>query len=123
MYNKINYNGYDGKTIRKISMKEKINILSFKSDYLLIIANPNICLIQQYNEYIENANILKEHSKLINIYKSGSISQTALNLFDRFTHHIRNPPKIEENEAQFISSSKQGALIFGEDNYTGVCYI
>ena len=119
MYNKINYNGYDGKTIRKISMKEKINILSFKSDYLLIIANPNICLIQQYDEYIENANILKENSKLINIYKSGSISQTALNLFDRFTHHIRNPPKIEEQEAQYISNSKQGALIFGED-YNGV---
>ena len=93
MYNNINYNGYDGKTIRKISMKEKINILSFKADYLLIIANPNICLIQQYNEYIENANILKEHSKLINMYKSGGISQTAMNLFDRFTHHIKNPPQ------------------------------
>ena len=78
-------------------------------------------LIKQYNEYIENADVLKEHSKLINIYKSGSISQTALNLFDRFTHHIRNPAKIEEQEAQYISNSKQGALIFGEE-YNGIGY-
>ena len=121
MYNKINYNGYDGNKIRKISIIEKKNILTFNSKYILIIANPNECLIQQYNEYVENANLLKENSKLINIYKSGSISQTALNLFDRFTHHIRNPPKIEEKEAEFISNSKQGALIFGEE-YTGVAH-
>ena len=119
MYNKIDCNGYDGKKIRKISMIEKKNILTFNSDYLLIIANSNECLIKQYNEYVENANLLKENSKLINIYKSGSISQTSLNLFDRFTHHIRNPPKIQEQEAEFISNSKQGALIFGEE-YNGV---
>ena len=118
MYNKIDYNGYDGKKIRKISMIEKKNILTFNSDYLLIIANPNECLIKQYNDYVENANILKENSKLFNIYKSGCISQTSLNLFDRFTHHIRAPPKIEEKEALFITNSKQGALIFGEE-YSG----
>ena len=33
MYNKINYNGYDGKTIRKISMKEKINILLYINNF------------------------------------------------------------------------------------------
>ena len=119
MYNKIDYTGYDGVKIRKISMIEKKNILTFNSNYILIIADPNKCLIEQYNEYIENANLLKENSKLINIYKSGSISQTSLNLFERFTHHIRNPPKIEEKEAEFISNSKQGALIFGEE-YNGV---
>ena len=72
MYNKINYYGYNGKKIRKISMVEKDNILMFNSDYMLSIANPNEC--------IDNASLLKENSKSFNIYKSGSISHTSLNL-------------------------------------------
>ena len=92
-----------------------------KSDYILVKADTDKCLIEQYNEFIINAELLKKESKIINLYKTGSNSNTALYLFDRFTHHIKNPPPIRQAEAQFIIKSKQGALIFAEP-YKGSGY-
>ena len=114
MYNMISYEGYDGKTTRKITKIERNKIFHFKSDYILINGDSSKCLIEQYDEFIKNADLLKCESKIINLYKSGNIDATALHLFDRFTKHIRNPPNIFQAEATFISNSKQGALIFGE---------
>ena len=81
----------------------------------------SLTLTEQYDLFIHDADILlKETEGLINLYKTGDELNTALNLFDRYTKHIANPPKINQIEATFISKCK-GAIIFGQ-TYKGPLY-
>ena len=121
LYDEMTFLGYDGQTTRIISKEERNNMFMLKSDYILIRGDSDKCLIEQYNIFIQNADLLKHESNLINLYKTGNIDRTALYLFDRFTKHIRTPPNIYQAEAEFISNAKQGALIFAEP-YQGEAY-
>lgn len=104
---------YFGSTIQPY--KKSFDIFNIDSKYILIDCNEkeDQCLIKQYDEFIKNADLLKEKS-LINLYQTGTIASTALFHFDRFTHHIKEPTHIYQAEAQFIKNSTTGALIFGE---------
>ena len=68
---------------------------------------------EEYDLFIHDADVLnKETEGLINLYKTGNNADTALNLFDKYTKIIKNPPLIKQVEASFISKCK-GAIIFG----------
>ena len=126
LYNKFTNVGYDGTEYRKLTRQEIDDSIHFKSCNILIKAGDKDKrnLKEQYDEFILEADIfLKETKSVINMYKSGNIPETALNLFDRYTHHIKNPPQIKQAEGNWIQDSKQGALIFAKtDNYIGQGY-
>jgi len=76
---------------------------------------------KQYNEFVRNADLLKKLTKgVINLYKTGTTSNTALNIFDKFTKYI-NPDSLLNNEASIIKAGSMGALI-NKEVYKGVLY-
>jgi hypothetical protein len=67
-------------------------------------------LKDQYDEFIKDANLLKQKSKFINLFKTGSDRSTALNLFDRFTKSI-TPDPIRQDEAQWLDNAMLGPIV------------
>lgn len=124
IFNSKTYNGYDGKTIFKLT-KQMINqIYHWRTDYILIKADDTkLSLEENYNNFVNRADILKhETNGEINLYKTGSNNVTALDLFNRYTKHIKIPPSIDQVESTFINNASQGALIFNTKNYDGPAY-
>jgi hypothetical protein len=124
LYDKTTYEGYDGKTKRKLTRKEYLEIEQ-TTNYILINRqeiNNKLTIEQEYNKVIETANELKKHSKgVINLYKTGDYKNTALNLFDRFTKYILNPESILQDEFKWLRNATSGAVVFGE-KYEGPAY-
>jgi hypothetical protein len=110
------------------------DVLKFKTDYIFVErtneripdeSNPPQKRFktneEEYNDYIKIADDLKrETNGRINLYKTGSIRNTALSLFDELTKHL-NPEELLEDEAIWITESTKGALIFN-DKYEGTVY-
>lgn len=114
---------YDGETFFTLTRDE------FKE----IWTNPESCkwvIIQQdnektlketYDDFIKHANMLKESSNgEVNLYKTGKIVRTALDLFYRYTPFI-NPDQIDFTESGWIDKATCGALI-SYKQYSGVGY-
>ena len=78
---------------------------------------------QEYKSFIEDANELKWRTNgYINLYKTGYKDKTtALELFDRYTKHVANPPNILQAEGQIISNATTAGIIFTDD-YEGPAY-
>ena len=103
----------------------------FKSKYILINReqqkdekgqNIEIPIEEEFKMLIPIINTLKKESGgLINLYKSGSYKNAALDLFDRFTKFMKDPEEILQDEAFWISESSIGALIWA-DEYEGELY-
>jgi hypothetical protein len=71
-------------------------------------------LDELYPIFIQYTEELKKHSNgKINLYKTGSIYNTALDLFNRFTKSIV-PEEILEDEAEWIDKCSTGALIWSQ---------
>jgi hypothetical protein len=106
---------YDGEKEYKLSLDYKKEIYAWKTPYILVNREPKLklSLKEEYDLFIHDADVLnKETEGLINLYKTGNNADTALNLFDKYTKIIKNPPLIKQVEASFISKCK-GAIIFG----------
>lgn len=118
MYDKITYEGYNGIEKRVLSFKEKNNMCYqlHSSEYVLVDRDEKkyktMTIEEEYDQYIKSADILKEKSNgLINLYKTGSINNTAMNLFDKLTKHINEIHVVKPIEANWINKSAIGALI------------
>jgi hypothetical protein len=132
LYDKFTFEIYDGKEKRIIS-KEDRNFYQydFKSPYTLIERelqrdeDGQIILIsieEEYHKLIPIVDKLKQESNgMINLYKSGSYKNAALDLFDRFNKSLNEPEEILQDEAMWIKESSIGALIWAEE-YEGELY-
>jgi hypothetical protein len=127
LYDKLTFEIYDGKTKHKLSKEEKNELMySFKSPYIVLDREEQkdgeITIEEEYNKLIPIINNLKEKSGgLINLYKSGSYKNASLDLFDKFTKFLNEPEQILQDEAEWISNSSIGALIWAEE-YEGELY-
>lgn len=132
LYDKVSFEIYDGKIKRIISKEEKNELMyNFKSPYIVIQRQVQkdkegniieLTLEEEFDKLIVINNKLKETSKgLINLFKSGSITNAALDLFDRFTKYLNDPDEILQDESEWISESNIGALIFA-DIFEGELY-
>jgi hypothetical protein len=119
LYDKETYEGYDGLNKWKLTKDEVKDIkYGFKSKYIIILRDDDFKKMSMEEEYkivVNIANKLKESSKgLINLYKTGSYKDSALDLFDRTTKCINEPSEILQDEAIWIKKSSIGALIWCE---------
>ena len=116
IYNTTTFKAYDGKKEIFITKEERNNIYSWKTQYILINKsdNKNLTLQDEYNKFIEDANILKnETNNEINLYKTGNNKITALNLFYNYNTHIITD-NIKQLEAEYINCASFGALMYAE---------
>lgn len=119
LYDKLTFEIYDGVTKRIISKEERNYYqYDFKSPFTLIEReeqDEEITIEEEYNKLIVIIdNLKKESGGLINLYKSGSFKNAALDLFDRFTKFLNEPEEILQDEAMWIKESSMGALIWAE---------
>ena len=126
LYDKRTFQGYDGKEliqIDKIKIPEFEKTTGYKYIFIPRVLEYNHLSIQEeYLEWVKTADILKKETNgIINLYKTGDIKSTALNLFDRFTKYIFNPEKISQDEFIWLRNSTTGAVIFA-DEYQGEGY-
>jgi hypothetical protein len=126
LYDRVTFEGYNGIEKRKLSKEEYKHILyNYQSEYVLIDREERekvITIEDEYKELIEAADSLKKATfGVINLYKTGNITNTALDLFERFTKYIDNPDQIEQDEAEWIQNATVGAIIWA-DKYQGPAY-
>jgi hypothetical protein len=122
---------YDGteKKIKNFSINDKTKyLIVFRENYFKTIKENGVkvkipvSIEEEYNNYMEAADILYEESnKVIDLRKTGSIKDTALNLFDKFSKFVLNPAKLEQDESLWISECNTGALMYAE-KYEGEAY-
>ena len=122
-HDKLNLLFYDGKKEFPSTIEMIDDIKHFKTEYILIPkSDSKKSFKEEYDEFVRVADCLKEITKnKINLYKTGTIKQTALNLFDSLTKTIMTPEHIKQDEALWIQESSQGALIFNNE-YEGEAY-
>jgi hypothetical protein len=119
--------GYDGKNFIPLTSEFITKVYNFESQYIIVwnnIFGKKISLVDEYRRYIKLADYLKEATKNkpheINLYKTGTINNTALKLFDEMTKQI-TPDHILDDEALWIKEASTGALVFSEE-YEGPGY-
>jgi hypothetical protein len=132
LFDKKNMIVFDGSNKWEITKAEKHKIIyDYNSKYILINRQEpekdeqgnkiEIPIEQEYKQFIEIADALKNESNgMINLYKTGSSHDTALNLFDRISKYII-PESILQDEAEWIDNSSFGAIIWAKQ-YTGELY-
>lgn len=127
MYDKKTFEIYDGQTKTKISKEEKQKLMDYKSPFILVLRekrkiSEQITIEEEYKDFVESANILKKETKgMINLFKSGSYNNAALDLFDRLTKCIVEPDEILQDEGYWIKEASTSALIWAEE-YEGELY-
>lgn len=91
------------------------------SKYILIPCDDNKTLEETYEDFIENADLLKKETKgIVNLYKTGMNRKTALDLFYKMNRCI-NPDPIEQDEAIWIQNASYSAMCWA-DKYEGKAY-
>ncbi len=128
LYDKLTFEGYDGTSKRKLSIEERNDILyNFKSKYILFgreeqKKNKLITMEEEYAKLIIDIELLKTESNgIINLYKTGNINNTCLELFDKMTKFLIEPDQILQDEAIWINESTVGSLIWAQE-YNGDVY-
>ena len=124
IYDPNTFISYDGKKEYRMTKEERNEHYNFETDYMLIVRRDNDNTFEQeYKSFIEDADELKRRTNgYINLYKTGYKDKTtALELFDRYTKHIANPPNIHQAEGQIISNATTAGIIFTDD-YEGPAY-
>ena len=123
IHDKIKKLFYDGKKEFASTIEVIEDSNHFKSDYILIPkSNKSKSMKEEYDEFVKTADRLIEISKgEINLYKTGTIKNTALKLFDKFTKTIITPDHCKQDESIWIQESSIGANIFYEE-YEGRAY-
>jgi hypothetical protein len=117
-------NAFDGIEYGKIT-KEQLREFRknpISSDFMPVKCKDDN-LEEFYKEYINDGDKIKELTKgRINLYKTGSVSKTALNFFYQNMNKKKIfPEQITKDEEPFISGSMTGGLYFSED-YKGKGY-
>ena len=123
---------YDGKDYYDTD-KEEIKRWSFtnsyKSKYIPIKKDENKTFEECFTEFVEKANTLRTLSlidgknAIINLYKTGSDTQTAKTMFyDYCNSQNIKPDPITALECTFIKKASIGALIYSNNDYEGPAY-
>jgi hypothetical protein len=116
----------DNPTERNLCVEDFLEIRSspITSKYMLVKSDPKkkkMSLEDEYNEYIQNVNEIKTESNgLINMYKTGSIKNTALKLFEHFNKTIV-AEEIGQTEAHWLQKASMGAIVYAEQ-FEGEAY-
>jgi len=126
LYDTSTFEAFNG-TNKYILLKEdKMNILSHKTDYLLVDrfqCYKTLPIEEEYKKLIEIFDTLKrETNGLINMYKTGGFKNTALDLFNRFSKCIIEPEPILQDEALWIQEASKGAILVWAEPYEGPMY-
>ena len=133
MFNRKTKEAYDGTRAWTLTLKEIKSYKDCVKSEFLLVHDPYIdklrahekvtrTLKESYDQFILDANELKTATKgIVNLYKTGEIRTTALNLFDKFSKTIAEPEKIMEQEAKWIEQASVGALITSKV-YEGPAY-
>lgn len=89
---------------------------SFTSKWLPIKKEKGKTHEETYKNFVETANMVYEKSAgKIDMYKTGSLVATAVNLFFRDMNRLKiTPEPIEEDEAQWILNTYQGQMVYQE---------
>ena len=125
VYNK-NCNGsyrcYNGASYGEYNMSAKTfkkhRAIPRSSQWTLIPNNKGSSLRHTWKDWIKSADSLKHASDgLINLYKTGTPTKTAMELFNHYTKNI-HAENITQVEADWITAAATGALIYGKE-YTG----
>ena len=121
IYDKNTFMCYDGEKEFFLTKDYRNEIYKWKTKYLLVNKNNDDTFVNEYNQFIHDANILKKESNgIVNLYKTGNNKLTALELFDKYTKHIQSD-HLRQVESEFISKASQGPLLFHE-KYNGPAY-
>ena len=123
IYDSCSFMCYDGVNEYFLSKEKKADIYNHRIPYILIDkTDKKLTLKEEYDLFIHDANLLKEASDgQINLYKTGNTKTTCLSIFDKYSKYIKNPPKLNQFEASWITECSHGALIFS-DRYNGDIY-
>ena len=115
------YDCYDGLhfslTSLELHLKKKIN----KHHWLYVF--PTYTLEEHYNEYNEQAKLLKDTSfGKINLYQTGSFAKTALSFFYKTTQCMSPPDPIDAIEAEWLLTCNRSGHTYCEKDYNGPGY-
>lgn len=119
-HNKKNVYVYNGQNFKKItaeSLDDRIRNAYSYPEILVWQEDRKACM--QYNDYVEN---IKHLSKItdINMFRTGSLTNTVKWLFNKFKPDNINPDKIEEYEFQYIMYAGGGVRV--SEKYEGIGY-
>ena len=109
---RLGYCGYD--EIQKHSYYK----MEFQSS-LMFIKSPEEDLVECYNEFVRNADFLKEKTDgVYNLYKTGSPLKCVLTRFFEINKFV-DVEDILPDEAEWILKANSGAMIWGKSDYEG----
>jgi hypothetical protein len=89
---------------------------------LVVAEDKKKTLKENYETFIEEADALKEATNgVINKYKTGRSSKTALDLFYKFVETLKVDPISDYEEALWIHKASSGSIMYAE-KYSGPAY-
>jgi hypothetical protein len=114
----LTYSVYDGKDVLNIDYDNFIKIK--KNIKYLTIKSKNKDIVKFYNEYMEQVELFKKHTKgNINLLRN-KLKDEVLRLF-YLKSKIHEPDEIEELEAKWLNYATQGGIMYGKKgNYNNV---
>lgn len=113
--------GYDGKSQFDVSQIEYAQAYKHFPDHILIPCDSALTMEESYKAFRKNAKELKAKTgNIINLFKSGSIVNTTLSLFDRYMK-ICYPDKITRVEVELLEKATHSALMHAVP-YEGECW-
>jgi hypothetical protein len=126
LFDKKTFEAYDGETKWVLTKQEmKKHLFNHNSEYILVDRETkkdennqtiNITIEEEFKEYIEIADKLKQASNgLINLYKSGNYIRASLDLFDKTTKYLQGAEPILQDEAEWIQLSSYSFIIWREE--------
>lgn len=111
------YNGVEFKMITAESLDDRIRNAYSYPEILVWQEDKEACM--NYDEYIKNIKHLSEITD-INIYRTGSLTNTVKWLFNKFKPSNINPEKVDEYEFQYIINAGGGVRV--SEKYEGIGY-
>ena len=126
------YKTWNGKKFRQ-STRDKIKGYqlkqSYKSKYIPVFKEEKKTHQETFDDFVKLANELRTDSiidgrpALVNLYKTGGFTKTALKIFfDNCNKQKIHPEPISTEEAGWINESSIGALIYANEGYRGKAY-
>jgi len=114
IYDACTFMGYNGVNEVFISKTYKSEIQRWKNEYILVNKSDyKKSLKENYDMFMKDAFELNTLTKgAVDLFKTGQDKITALNLFDKYSKCIPTPDKINQLEAEWISDSTTGSIIF-----------
>ena len=120
IYDSYSFMAYDGVNEFFLTKEQKSEIYNHRTPYILVDkTDKKLTFKEEYDLFIHDADLLKnETNGEVNLYKTGNTKTMSLDIYNRYTKYIKNPPKPSQLEADWITECSHGALIF-HDKYQG----